>query len=88
MNVQQTVLTGKEKACKICGYIAKHQGALNMHSYHCKVKHMSKEPVQKHFEQETCEHSWRLLSARGRFEERQALAQGYNEVCTKCHDVK
>lgn len=86
--MQQTVLTGKEKACKICGGIFKHQGALNIHMYHCKIKHGKHEVVQKHFEQEVCEHSWRLLSARSRMEERQALAQGYNEVCTKCHDVK
>jgi hypothetical protein len=84
---EQRLMTGKEKACKICGYIAKHQGALNMHIYHCKIKHGQNETVQKHFEQETCNHSWRLLN-RFKREEQIALSQGYNEVCSKCQEVQ
>lgn len=87
MTTQQQILTGKEKACRICGKVLKHQGALNIHMYHCKIKNGQHETVQKHFEQETCEHNFRLLTPYRR-EEKMALAQGYNEVCTKCHDVQ
>lgn len=85
--MQQQILTGKEKACMICGYVARHQGALNMHMYHCRIKNGKHETVQKHMEQVSCEHSFRLLTPHRR-EEKVALAQGYNEVCTKCQEVQ
>jgi hypothetical protein len=87
MNGQQVTMTGKEKGCKICGKVLKHQGALNIHMYHCKIKHGQHETVQKHFQQVTCEHEWRLLG-KHHPAERQALAQGYNEVCSKCQEVQ
>lgn len=87
MTTQQAVMTGKEKACKICGKVCKHQGALNIHVYHCKIKHGQFDPVQKTMDQATCEHSWRLLGGRNR-EEYLAMKQGYTEVCTKCHEVQ
>jgi hypothetical protein len=87
MNEQQKIVNGKQKQCRICGGVYKHQGALNIHMYHCKIKHGQHEAVQKHFEQETCDHSWRLLN-RYKREEVVALSQGYNEVCSKCQEVQ
>jgi hypothetical protein len=91
METPQKIMTGKEKVCKICGYVARHQGALNIHMYHCKIKHGQHAAVQKSMEQETCaqtgNHSWRLLN-RYKREEQIALSQGYNEVCSKCQEVQ
>lgn len=81
------------KICPICNtYDAKHQGALNMHMYHCKMKHSTfiNENVSRGTEQqkqEGCSHEWRFLNLKAPIEKR-AFENGYIEVCKKCHDLK
>lgn len=75
------------KICPICNtYEAKHQGALNMHMYHCKMKNVPRE-TQPNTQQETCEHDWRFLNLKAPIE-RKAFEGGYTEVCKKCQDLK
>lgn len=73
------------KVCPICGWVGKHQGALNIHMYHCKMKNGRNEKVEKHLEQ--CQHEWRLLNAAGHVEQK-AIRAGYTEVCKKCQEVQ
>jgi hypothetical protein len=73
------------KTCSICGYEAKHQGALNMHMYHCKMKNGKNVPRETN--QETCNHEWRFLNLKSPIEKR-AYEAGYIEVCKKCQDLK
>lgn len=77
------------KICPLCGYEAKHQGALNMHMYHCKMKNVSRETFKRHVTEvtETCEHEWRFLNLKAPIE-RKAYEAGYLEVCIKCQDLK
>jgi hypothetical protein len=77
------------KTCPICGKNdLKHQGALNIHMYHCKVKHGQIKEVKEHYEKvdENCNHSWRLLGNTGI--EQKARLSGYMEVCTHCQEVQ
>lgn len=80
------------KVCDICGYEAKHQGALNMHKYHCKIKNQNREnvshetKVEKEVEKE-CNHNYRLLNGSIAIENR-AIKNGYTEVCTICQSVQ
>jgi hypothetical protein len=75
------------KTCSICGKDdLKHQGALNMHMYHCRMKHnVSRETMEER--KEECDHSWRLLSVSHPIENR-AFKNGYMEVCTKCQELR
>lgn len=74
------------KTCPICGKEGlKHQGALNMHMYHCKIKNVSRETNQH--QEEKCEHNWRFLNP-SMAVERNCMNRGYKEVCVKCQDVK
>lgn len=77
-----------EKTCDLCGKVLKHQGALNIHKYHCKMKQAQKEqPKQEEPKQEEiCEHNFRLLNLRAPMEKR-AYDAGYKEVCIKCQEV-
>jgi len=77
------------KICPICKtYDAKHQGALNMHMYHCKMKNqteiVSRETNEKPAD---CVHEWRFLNLRAPIEKK-AYEHGYIEVCIKCQDLK
>jgi hypothetical protein len=73
------------KTCPICGKNdLKHQGALNMHMYHCKIKNANK--LQEESKEE-CEHDWRFLNP-SRPIEKNCMQRGYKEVCVKCQDVK
>jgi hypothetical protein len=75
------------KTCLICGKNdLKHQGALNIHTYHCKVKHGKVKEVKEHFENVPCNHSWRLLGSTGI--ERNARQAGFMEVCSHCQEVQ
>jgi hypothetical protein len=81
------------KTCLICGKSdLKHQGALNIHMYHCKVKNGQVKEVKEHFEnnKQDCEvtgnHSWRLLGNTGI--ERNARQAGFMEVCSHCQSVQ
>lgn len=72
------------KTCPLCGKNdLKHQGALNMHMYHCKMKqvHVPRET------KETCKHNWRFLNLNMPIEKR-AYEAGYKEVCVNCQDLK
>jgi hypothetical protein len=71
------------KTCSICGYEAKHQGALNMHMYHCKMKNVPRETMQE----ETCKHRFRLLSVSSSIESK-AYEKGYMEVCSLCQELR
>lgn len=76
------------KTCSICGYEAKHQGALNMHMYHCKMKNVSRGTIEGEGQKEKeCVHEWRFLNLRAPIEKK-AYEHGYIEVCTKCQDLK
>lgn len=75
------------KTCSICGYEAKHQGALNMHMYHCKMKNVPRETNVNEGVTETCKHEWRFLNLKAPIE-RKAYEAGYLEVCVKCQDLK
>lgn len=73
------------KICPICNtYEAKHQGALNMHMYHCKIKNVSRETVPEELKE--CEHDFRLLSVSNHYE-KIAYKKGYMEVCKKCQTL-
>lgn len=77
------------KICPICNvYEAKHQGALNMHMYHCKMKQVNinvpRETIKK---DEECVHEWRFLNLKAPIE-RKAYEGGFIEVCKKCQDLK
>ena len=74
------------KICPICNtYEAKHQGALNMHMYHCKMKNTPNVPRETI--ENGCEHEWRLLNLNSPIEMK-AFKGGYIEVCKKCQDLK
>jgi len=75
------------KICPLCGYEAKHQGALNMHMYHCKMKNVSRGTIEENEVKETCEHEWRFLNLKAPIE-RRAYEGGYIEVCKKCQELK
>jgi hypothetical protein len=74
------------KTCPLCGYEAKHQGALNMHMYHCKMKNVPRGTNNEEVT-ETCKHEWRFLNLKAPIE-RKAYESGYLEVCVKCQDLK
>lgn len=80
------------KICEICGYEAKHQGALNMHKYHCRMKNMKDgfKEVARTSEGNTviepCQHNMRLLNINHPVE-KQAFEAGYKGVCTKCQHL-
>lgn len=75
-----------EKDCPLCGKTLKHQGALNMHMYHCKMKQASQ--GQKEEEKpETCKHERkRLLNLRAA-QEKMAYNAGYKEICIDCQEL-
>jgi hypothetical protein len=74
------------KTCPICGKNdLKHQGALNMHMYHCKIKNVGGQ--QETPKEEKCEHDWRFLNPSMSVESK-AMKHGYKEVCKKCQEVK
>lgn len=73
------------KICPICQYEAKHQGALNMHMYHCKMKNVPRETKQEISKE--CTHSWRLLNLQSGIEA-QANKNGYMEVCKTCQTLR
>jgi hypothetical protein len=82
------------KTCPICGRDnLKHQGALNIHMYHCKMKNVSKivdygDNLEKEKEKvQICEHEWRFLNLKAPIE-RKAYSHGYLEVCTQCQELK
>lgn len=77
------------KICPICNvYEAKHQGALNMHMYHCKIKNTPNNTiVQEKENDDVCTHDWRFLNLKSPIE-RKAFENGYTEVCKKCQDLK
>lgn len=75
------------KICPICNtYEAKHQGALNMHMYHCKLKNTPNN-AQEQNNNDVCSHEWRLLNLNSSIEMK-AFKAGYIEVCKKCQDLK
>lgn len=75
------------KTCVRCGYVAKSQGALNLHNYHCKYKNGNVKEVKEYEEkQEPCNHSWRLLNNSG--VEKSARQHGFHEVCIQCQEVQ
>lgn len=77
-----------EKTCDLCGKVLKHQGALNIHKYHCKMKQLQKEqPKPEELKPVECEHNFRLLNLRAPMEKR-AYDSGYKEVCIKCQEVQ
>ncbi|MDP4170150.1 MAG: hypothetical protein Q8906_06025 [Bacillota bacterium] len=76
------------KVCPLCGYEAKHQGALNMHMYHCKMKNVSRGTNNQEGQKEVkCDHTWRFLNLKAPIEKR-AYEGGFIEVCTKCQELK
>jgi hypothetical protein len=76
------------KVCPLCGYEAKHQGALNMHMYHCKMKNGNvPRGTNEPNEPTTCEHEWRFLNLKAPIE-RRAYEGGFIEVCKKCQELK
>jgi hypothetical protein len=77
------------KVCPICGKDdLKHQGALNMHMYHCRMKNVSRETIeQKENVKEECQHSFRLLSVSSPIEAK-AYKNGYMEVCRTCQELR
>lgn len=79
----EVIQTGK--VCDICGWVGRHQGALNIHKYHCKMKHGRNEKVEESLQD--CTHDWRLLTASSPLE-RKAVENGYTEVCRKCQEVR
>jgi uncharacterized Zn finger protein (UPF0148 family) len=90
--VAEKMTTGKI-ACPICGMDFSHkeprkrQGAMNLHKYHCMMKNFKTQQEQKEEVQDTCSHTFRLLNNVNPAE-RQAIARGYTEVCTKCQEVE
>jgi hypothetical protein len=78
------------KICPLCGYEAKHQGALNMHMYHCKMKNVPRGTNEEHdntLSPKECSHEWRFLNLKAPIEKR-AYEAGYIEVCKKCQDLR
>jgi hypothetical protein len=80
------------KICPLCQYEAKHQGALNMHMYHCKMRNgqrdnniVSRETIED--VKEECTHSFRLLSVNSPIEKK-AYENGYMEVCRLCQELR
>jgi hypothetical protein len=81
------------KVCPICGKDdLKHQGALNMHMYHCKMRKgvgemniVSRETIED--VKEDCSHSFRLLSVSSPIEAK-AYKNGYMEVCRVCQELR
>lgn len=70
-----------------CGYQSGHRGGMNLHeTIHCKKKQEGSAAQMKN--DRACTHTWRflnqselrLLASRG--------ADDYEEVCSKCHDLK
>jgi hypothetical protein len=79
-------------SCKYCGVQARKdgrpfekQGQLNLHEYHCKMKHVPRE-TKEDIDQD-CEHSFRLLTVSSPIE-KQAYNSGYMEVCRKCQELR
>lgn len=77
--------------CKYCGAETRKdgrkfdkQGQLNLHMYHCKMKHVSRETLEK--ETEECKHNFRLLNLKQPMELK-AYNANYKEVCTKCQEL-
>lgn len=74
--------------CENCGYETEHNGAYNLHRYHCNMRKLAgngqKKEQPKH---SVCEHEWRLLSHSQPIELR-AIQNGYKEVCEKCQIVQ
>jgi hypothetical protein len=73
------------KTCPICGRDdLKHQGALNMHKYHCQMKNastVSRETLEQ------CEHEFRFLAVSSPIEKK-AYDKGFMEVCGKCQMLR
>jgi hypothetical protein len=77
--------------CKYCGTetrkdgrLFSKQGQLNLHEYHCKMKHLhSDDSVQ---EQEH-EHVFRFLNLNSTIEKK-AYHAGFKEVCSKCQELR
>lgn len=88
------------KTCTICGRDdLKHQGALNIHMYHCKMKNINMQAhvpggnvtrgtnIDTQLPLEDCVHEWRFLSLKSAIE-RKAYNGGYKEVCINCQELK
>lgn len=73
------------KVCDICGREFEKQGHLNLHKYHCRIKHNNFEGYEK--EQKECEHYFRFLNLNVPLE-RRAYNEGYREVCKTCQMVR
>jgi uncharacterized Zn finger protein (UPF0148 family) len=84
--------TGKV-VCPICQMDFSHkeprkrQGAMNLHKYHCMMKNLKSQHEQQQEKPQECSHTFRLLN-NVTPAERQAIARGYTEVCTKCQEVE
>lgn len=73
--------------CKYCGAEGRKdgrpfekQGQLNLHEYHCKMRHTGEA------EQEKCKHEFRFLNVKSAIEKK-AYDAGYMEVCIKCQEL-
>lgn len=80
--------------CKYCGAETRKdgrqfdkQGQLNLHEYHCKMKHVPVSRETKEVVEEECTHSFRLLTVSSSIE-KQAYNKGYMEVCRKCQELR
>lgn len=73
------------KVCEICNKAFEKQGQLNLHKYHCRIKHNNFDGYEK--EQKECEHSFRLLNLNSAVE-KNAYKNGYMEVCSTCQMVR
>lgn len=84
------------KTCKFCGAKFEKQGQLNLHQYHCKIKHINKDSEHypnsqndrssKNGDIDICSHNYRLLNLKIPIEKR-AYGAGYKEVCVKCQEL-
>lgn len=76
------------KTCPLCGKNdLKHQGALNIHMYHCKMKQVNVTRETLKQGSDDCTHDFRLLNLNSPIEKK-AYNSGYHFVCTKCQDLK
>lgn len=71
--------------CETCGYETEHNGAFNLHKYHCNLQKGVK--TEKKPKEVTCEHSWRLLNSND-VREKLAIEKGFSEVCEKCLNIR
>lgn len=82
------------KTCPLCQKELKHQGALNMHMYHCKMKNGSKtenlktvKATEEGLLVEACKHEYRFLNLNAPIE-RIAYGENYKEVCKSCQELR